>query len=150
MKLLRGALLGATVLLGCTRDVEPPLQPAAAIVHAPPRPTAAPRSSAAPRADVGPPSAAEPGLLIIVAARCDHEEKCANVGAGRAYGGRTECERAITTEVAEELGGSECAHGLLRPALEACLEQIRNEDCRSILGALRRITACDHDSLCGK
>jgi hypothetical protein len=84
----------------------------------------------------------------IVAARCDREQKCNNIGASRKYASRSECEANLRSKMADELNFHECKTGINQRQVDKCLTQINGESCRNPLDTLERVVACRSSALC--
>ncbi|WP_148313716.1 DUF6184 family natural product biosynthesis lipoprotein [Sorangium cellulosum] len=84
----------------------------------------------------------------IVAARCDREGRCNNVGANRAYASKDDCAVRIRAEWRDELNFAECPGGIDSKELNECLQEIRNDDCNNPFDTLGRIVACRSSDLC--
>lgn len=84
----------------------------------------------------------------IVAARCDREATCNNIGADKRFGTRDVCSREMMTKMHDDLKASDCPKGIDGKHLEECLTAIRKESCNNPLEALSRITACNTPQLC--
>ena len=92
----------------------------------------------------------DPIVAELSAARCDREQACGSVGAGRRYASREGCDGQMLGSVGNELREYPCARGIAREALEHCVFAIRNEDCGSPLDALDRLALCRTGALCTK
>ncbi|KYF92916.1 hypothetical protein BE17_12295 [Sorangium cellulosum] len=84
----------------------------------------------------------------IVAARCDREARCNNVGQGREYASKDACATRIRAEWRDELNFAECPGGIDSKELNECLQEIRNDDCNNPFDTLGRIVACRSSDLC--
>jgi len=84
----------------------------------------------------------------IVAARCDREERCANIGAGKDYETRDACSSKLDGKTGSDLNTEDCARGVDKPKLSACLSKIRTEDCGSPIDSLSRFAACRTGEIC--
>ncbi|AUX23799.1 uncharacterized protein SOCEGT47_043290 [Sorangium cellulosum] len=84
----------------------------------------------------------------IVAARCDREARCNNIGADREYANRDACDSSVRSEWRDELTFGECPGGIDAKELNECLEAIRDEECGSPLDTLGRLAACRASDLC--
>lgn len=84
----------------------------------------------------------------IVAARCDREERCSNVGAGKDYESRNACSSKLEGKTGSDLNAEDCAHGVDRPKLSDCLSKIRTEDCGNPIDSLSRFAACRTGEIC--
>jgi hypothetical protein len=87
----------------------------------------------------------------IADARCDHEQKCNNIGQGQKYGSRDDCKKDMTSSTSGELNATSCPKGLDQDALNRCLGAINNETCSAVsLDMLARIADCRTGSICMK
>jgi hypothetical protein len=84
----------------------------------------------------------------IVAARCDREARCNNVGQDREYASKDTCSNKIRSEWRDELTFGKCPGGIDAKELNECLEGIRNEDCGNPFDTLGRVVACRSSDLC--
>jgi hypothetical protein len=84
----------------------------------------------------------------IVAARCDREERCSNIGAGKDYETRDACSSKLDGKTGSDLNTEDCARGVDRPKLSACLSKIRTEDCGNPIDSLSRFAACRTGEIC--
>jgi hypothetical protein len=86
----------------------------------------------------------------IVAARCERETRCNNVGADRKYASTDVCSQKIRTDMREDLNAKECPHGIDQKELEECLTDIRKEDCNNPIDTISRLAACRTSDMCLK
>ncbi|WP_437300397.1 DUF6184 family natural product biosynthesis lipoprotein [Sorangium sp. So ce426] len=84
----------------------------------------------------------------IVAARCDREARCNNIGADREYASQEACATRIRAEWRDDLNFAECPGGIDSKELTECLQEIRNDDCNNPFDTLGRIVACRSSDLC--
>nr|ADB12497.1 hypothetical protein [Sorangium cellulosum] len=84
----------------------------------------------------------------IVAARCDREARCNNIGQDREYSSKDACSNKIRSEWRDELTFGECPGGIDAKQLNECLEGIRNEGCGNPFDTLGRVVACRSSDLC--
>lgn len=84
----------------------------------------------------------------IVAARCDREATCNNIGTDKRFGSRDVCSREMMTKMHDDLKASDCPKGIDGKRLDDCLSSIRKESCNNPLEALSRIAACNTSQLC--
>lgn len=84
----------------------------------------------------------------ITTARCDREQKCGNVGAGKDYATSEACVVEVSDEWRDELNAYECPGGVVTKELSECLAEIRNEDCDAPFDTLGRIIACRESDIC--
>lgn len=84
----------------------------------------------------------------IVAARCDREERCSNIGTGKDYESRDACASKLDGKTGSDLNTQDCSAGVNQPNLEECLAKIRAEDCGSPLDTLSRLSACRKGAIC--
>jgi hypothetical protein len=88
------------------------------------------------------------GVLDIVDARCDLEERCANIGPRGRFESRSACESKMQGETAITLNTADCPMGVERRKLDACVASILAQDCGSIFDALNRWNACRDGQIC--
>lgn len=84
----------------------------------------------------------------IATARCEREQRCGNIGAGKSYESATACSSKLSQELQEELNGYECPQGISSKELQECMKAIREEECNSPLDKLARLAACRDSDLC--
>lgn len=84
----------------------------------------------------------------IVTARCNREERCKNIGANRSYESRDACTTRLRNGTESDINVKDCKHGVDRPKLHQCLDQIRAEDCDDSIDTLSRVAACRTGALC--
>jgi|SRR5580658_7721787 hypothetical protein len=97
------------------------------------------------------PAAAPVNLASIDAialARCDREQRCDNVGAGKTFSNREACLNDIRSKGDNDLTTSACPGGIDTTRLQTCLDAVRTERCDNPLDAVGRLSACRTDSLC--
>lgn len=84
----------------------------------------------------------------IAGARCDREERCANIGDGKKYASAEACEDQIRSDWANDLNAYDCPAGVVDSELEECLTAIRAEDCNSPFDTLSRVSQCMAAQIC--
>lgn len=84
----------------------------------------------------------------IVAARCEREQRCDHIGAGKRYESVQACRTALRTDLADDLNPAECSRGIDRRELSECMQQVREEDCGNPIETLERVVACRTSDLC--
>lgn len=98
------------------------------------------------------PSSAEGSLkgavTEIVTARCSREERCKNIGAERNYESRDACTSKLKGSTQSDINLQDCKHGVDRPKLHRCVDEIRAEDCGNPIDTLSRVAACRTHALC--
>lgn len=108
----------------------------------------------APLADRRPETASERdrsvhnAVLDITAARCDLEERCANVGPRGRFESRSACESKMQGETQVALNTADCPLGVERRKLKACVSSILAQDCGDIFDALNRWNDCRDGQIC--
>ena len=85
---------------------------------------------------------------MIVAARCDRETLCRNIGLGKKYETRDGCEIAVHQETALALNGEACKKGVESSQLASCVSELKQENCASQLRALEQLSSCRRAVLC--
>src|SRR6476660_4879530 len=79
------------------------------------------------------PSSAEGNLkgavTEIVTARCNREERCKNIGTDRTYESHDACTSKLQGSTQSDINVKDCKHGVDRPKLHHCVDEIRAEDC---------------------
>ena len=86
----------------------------------------------------------------IAEARCDHEQKCNNIGQGQKYGSREDCKQKLATDTSSDLNATNCPRGLDQDALNRCVNAINNEQCSVSLDTLSRMADCRSGAICMK
>jgi hypothetical protein len=84
----------------------------------------------------------------IVAARCDREERCANIGAGRRYESKDACMSSTRSSQSRDLNFTACPSGVDEKELSECLEHILKDECNSPLDHISRIASCRTMDIC--
>jgi hypothetical protein len=84
----------------------------------------------------------------ITAARCDREQRCNNIGAGKKYESRSTCVTNVRSDWKGELSSLECPNGVDQAKLDTCLEHLRTDGCANPVETLGRVTACRQAELC--
>ena len=84
----------------------------------------------------------------ISEARCDLEQRCNKIGAGRDYADRGACVNKVQQRWADELNFKDCPAGIDSGELNECLTEIRNSGCGNPMDTLGRVTACRSSDLC--
>lgn len=87
-------------------------------------------------------------VRLITEARCMREEKCGNIGPDEDYASISVCQQKIGAEWQNELNSYDCPGGVVVKELNECLEEIKNEDCKSPFDTLGRIVACRSSDIC--
>lgn len=86
----------------------------------------------------------------IADARCDHEQKCNNIGQGQKYASRDVCKQQLSSSTSSDLNATSCPRGLDQDAVNRCMNAISNEQCSVSLDTLSRMADCRTDALCMK
>jgi hypothetical protein len=86
----------------------------------------------------------------LATARCDREELCNNVGAGKKYGTRDACVNEMRAKGNADLQASACPNGVDPQQLDKCLAEVRGERCGNALDTISRLTACRTSTICPK
>jgi hypothetical protein len=84
----------------------------------------------------------------IVSARCDREQRCNNVGAGKDYDNRQACVSKIEGKTESDLNTKDCDKGIDKGKLDACLQKIHEEECGNPIDSISRIAACRTGEVC--
>ena len=88
------------------------------------------------------------GVSDIVAARCDLESHCANIGPGQKFDSRSMCESKMQGETAVTLNTADCPLGVEPRKLDACVASILAQDCGNMFDALTRWNQCRNGQIC--
>lgn len=86
----------------------------------------------------------------IIAARCQREATCKNVGSDKHFTSYEVCARELRDRVADDLKASECPKGIDSKELDECMESIRTESCNNPIDTISRLAACRTSDLCLK
>ncbi|MDB4975622.1 MAG: hypothetical protein JWN48_3963 [Myxococcaceae bacterium] len=84
----------------------------------------------------------------IAKARCEREEHCGNIGAGKSYTSMGACEEKIRADWAGDLNKYECPKGTNKEALDKCLGDVRTEECGNPFDTLSRVVSCSASDIC--
>ena len=84
----------------------------------------------------------------IVAARCEREERCDNVGPDKTYSNHAACTSKLEGSTADDINMKDCENGVSDAKLHECLAKIHGEDCGNPIDTLSRLTACRTGALC--
>lgn len=76
----------------------------------------------------------------ISMARCERDERCNDIGAGKHYESLIACEDERDREARQS--ARECKGGVDQDRVNECLSAIRAEQCGSPLDSLERLVAC--------
>lgn len=98
----------------------------------------------------GGPAEPSPVVARIVAARCEREVRCNNVGAKGKYPSRDDCATRIQDEKRDTINEKDCPGGIDRKHLDDCLAEVRDEPCRNPLVSISRLVSCRSSRLCLK
>lgn len=86
----------------------------------------------------------------IAEARCERERRCGNIGDGRAYMSRFDCERRVRARWADDLNAIECPLGVNEGALARCLRELRDTECDDMRDTLGRWMECEGARICDR
>jgi hypothetical protein len=84
----------------------------------------------------------------VVAAQCDYEARCGNVGQGKRYGDRHACIADARAERMNEVATHDCGRGIDSMRLSDCLEAIKNSKCGDPVDSVSRFESCRSAMLC--
>ncbi len=90
----------------------------------------------------------ETAIDRIVAARCEREAACKNIGTDKHYSSRETCTRDVKGKLQGDLKASDCPNGIDAKHLDDCLKSIRDESCGNAIESLSRMSACNTAGLC--
>src|SRR3990167_3906240 len=90
----------------------------------------------------GGPIAIDMALDKIVAARCDREMRCGNVGADKKFSDHNACNSEVKKQFADGINSEDCPAGVDSKELEECLTDARKEDCNNTFDTIGRVAAC--------
>jgi hypothetical protein len=97
---------------------------------------------------VGPEAHLKTTAREIVAARCDREARCDNVGPSKTYADRNACTSKLSAETESDLNLKDCPRGVDRAKVDECLSKIHGQECNNPIDALSRVSACRTGALC--
>jgi hypothetical protein len=112
-------------LAGCNKESEaaPPMTPASA-----------------------PNSAARNAGEQIASARCDHEQRCNDIGPDKKYGSREHCMTVMRDDAAKSV--NHCRNGIDQEDVRECLTDIQGQNCGNPFSSLMSSKECNSDDLC--
>lgn len=84
----------------------------------------------------------------ITDARCDREQACNNIGAGKSYDSMEACKRELGHNTTATLRAEECPDGINEPNLSSCLSDIQGERCGNPIDTMERVASCRKGKLC--
>ena len=91
---------------------------------------------------------AEDAVSRLTARRCERENDCKNVGAGKRYEDNGTCEREVAREITTELRPAVCTYGVRGDRLDECMQSLRKEKCGSPLPTVSSLTTCRTGRIC--
>ena len=94
------------------------------------------------------PIANETAMSRLVAARCDRETECANIGPDKHYADRDVCRHELSTSLRSDLEASKCPRGISAKELDECIVAIQRESCNNAFDTISRLAACRTADLC--
>lgn len=86
----------------------------------------------------------------VVAARCQREAACSNIGSDKHFTNPDTCARELHSKVGADLTASECPRGIDAKELDECMESIRTESCNNPVDTISRLAACRTSEMCVK
>ena len=92
----------------------------------------------------------ESAIERIVAARCEREAACNNVGADKRFGDRSVCTQKVRADMRDDLSANDCPRGIDAKELGECLSSIKKEDCNNPIDTIGRLAACRTSDMCLK
>ena len=91
------------------------------------------------------PSARRAGEAIAEA-RCDHEQRCNDIGPNKKYGSREHCMTVMRDDAAKSV--NHCKRGIDQEDLRECLTDIMGQNCGNPFESFASSKNCDMDDLC--
>ena len=91
---------------------------------------------------------ADDAVNQLTARRCERENDCNNVGAGKKFEDNAACEREVAHDLRSELRPAVCTYGVRGDRLDQCLQALRNEKCGNPLDTVSRLTTCRTGRIC--
>jgi len=100
----------------------------------------------------GPTEPATPkgAVSSLVAAQCDREVRCNNVGQDKKYKTRDECVAKQQHDNGQSINDKVCTGGINQGNLNRCVQALREDECGNPINALQRAESCKTDSICVK
>ncbi len=86
-------------------------------------------------------------LSHIVAARCDREVRCNNVGADKKYKTRAECVAEMQKDKHDDFSVAACP-AVNQKKLGDCVKELHEERCGSLIDPFNRMEMCRSSALC--
>ncbi|MBX3197124.1 MAG: hypothetical protein KF894_03120 [Labilithrix sp.] len=86
----------------------------------------------------------------IVAARCQREANCKNIGADKKHVSEQACAQKLKADMKDDLNANECPRGIDQKELNDCLGAIHKEECNNPIDSISRLAACRTGELCLK
>jgi hypothetical protein len=86
----------------------------------------------------------------LAAQRCDREQSCSNVGAGKRYDSRGVCMDWMLGDLGNTLNAHECPLGIDREGFDQCTAAIKAEGCGDGVAIFNRARQCRASALCLK
>lgn len=86
----------------------------------------------------------------VVAARCERESSCRNIGPDKQHATPQACTDKLRADMKDDLNTRDCPAGIDQKELNECLEAIRKEDCNNPIDTIGRLAACRTSDLCLK
>lgn len=90
----------------------------------------------------------ETAMARLVAARCDRETECSNIGPSKHYADRDVCRHELSTALRSDLEASKCPRGISSKELDECIVAIQKESCNNAFDTISRLAACRTSDLC--
>ena len=84
----------------------------------------------------------------IVTAKCEREQRCGNLGAGKTHASMDACVKTTRQQWGGELGAFQCPGGVDQGELEDCLSSIRDQDCGKAITQLSTLDECRATNVC--
>lgn len=84
----------------------------------------------------------------LATARCDHEEHCGHVGAGRAFATLFDCVAQVRSGMTAELAGYGCPGALASAGVNQCMSTLTVESCQQSLNDLAHLAQCRSTAVC--
>lgn len=97
---------------------------------------------------VQPGQAGQRPAQLIAQARCEQQQRCEQIGAGKKHATMSTCLSAVTADYGEDLSAFECPGGFDSKELNECLSELRGEGCDAPFQRLGSIVACRSSDIC--
>ncbi len=88
------------------------------------------------------------GIARVASAKCDRETRCGNIGAGRSYDSRAQCETVHRGKLTDDIRLKDCRGGINEGELQECIREVRTESCTNPFEKFATHAECRVSELC--